>query len=82
MFSDISNVNIVKKERLITDEVIRNQGGTVASRYSRLNSRKQACEQINKMFGLNIDVEYRGSFDTIQDLGLTNAIPGESDILE
>ena len=31
----------------------------MASRYSRLNMRKKACEQINAMFGLNVDVEYR-----------------------
>lgn len=55
----ISNINITKKERLITDEVTRNQGGTVASRYSRLESRRQACKQINKMFGLNLSVDYR-----------------------
>lgn len=55
----ISNVNITKKERLITDEVQRNQGGTIASRYSRLEARRMACEQINKMFGLNISCEYR-----------------------
>lgn len=55
----ISNINVVKKERMITDEVTRNQGGTVASRYSRLESRRQACKQINEMFGLNIWVDYR-----------------------
>lgn len=55
----ISNINITKKERLITDEVTRNQGGTVASRYSRLESRKQACREINKMFGLDMSVDYR-----------------------
>lgn len=55
----ISNVNTVKKERMISDEVQRNLGGTIASRYSRLLMRQQACEQINKMFGLNISVDYR-----------------------
>ena len=55
----ISNTNFVKKERMITDEVVRNQGGTIASRYSRLESRRQACDKINKMFGLNISVDYR-----------------------
>lgn len=55
----ISNVNIEKKERLLSDEIIRNQGGVIANRYSRLESRRQACEQINKMFGLNINCEYR-----------------------
>ncbi len=58
----ISNINITKKERLITDEVTRNQGGTIASRYSRLNARKDACKMINNMFGLNVDVEYREDF--------------------
>ena len=58
----ISNINIQKKERLITDEVTRNQGGTVASRYSRLNSRREAAEKINKMFGLNVTVDYREDF--------------------
>lgn len=55
----ISNINVTKKERLITDEVTRNQGGTIASRYSRLESRRQACDKINEMFGLNISVDYR-----------------------
>lgn len=55
----ISNLSINKKERLISDEVERNQGGTIASRYSRLEARKQACDQINKLFGLNIDCVYR-----------------------
>ena len=55
----ISNVNIEKKERLLSDEILRNQGGVIANRYSRLESRRQACEQINKMFGLNVSCEYR-----------------------
>ena len=58
----ISNVNIQKKERLITDEVARTQGGTIASRYSRLESRRQAAEKINDMFGLDISVDFREDF--------------------
>ena len=64
----ISNINVTKKERLITDEVQRNQGGTLASRYSRLEMRKQACKQINEKFGLNIDVEYRDDLRTEAEL--------------
>nr|DAT83918.1 MAG TPA: upper collar protein [Caudoviricetes sp.] len=63
----ISNINVVKKERMITDEVTRNQGGTVASRYSRLESRRQACKQINEMFNLNIWVDYRADFQDIEE---------------
>lgn len=58
----ISNINIQKKERLISDEVTRNQGGTIASRYSRLETRRQAVEKINEMFGTNIEVNYREDF--------------------
>ena len=65
----ISSVNTVKKERMITDEVARTQGATIASRYSRLEMRKQACEQINAMFGLNISVEYRDDFLNMVDNG-------------
>lgn len=63
----ISNINVVKKERMITDEVTRNQGGTVASRYSRLESRREACKKINEMFGLNIWVDYREDFQDIDE---------------
>lgn len=63
----ISNINFHKKERMITDEVIRNQGGTVASRYSRLQSRQEAAEKVNKMFGTNISVEYRTDVNVVED---------------
>ena len=62
----ISNINITKKERLITDEVQRNQGGTIMSRESRLMARQKACEEINKMFGLDIWVEFK-SDTRVQD---------------
>lgn len=63
----ISNINIQKKERLITDEVTRNQGGTIASRYSRLESRRQAVEKINAMFGTKIEVNYREDFQQVDN---------------
>ena len=63
----ISNINVQKKERLVTDEVTRNQGGTIASRYSRLNARREACKQINEMFGLNVWCDYREDYQTIDD---------------
>lgn len=63
----ISNINIQKKERLITDEVTRNQGGTIASRYSRLEMRRVAANKINEMFGTNIEVNYREDFQQIDN---------------
>ena len=61
-YMGISNLNIQKRERLISDEVNRNMGGTIASRYSRLEMRRQACRQINNMFGLNIWCNYREDY--------------------
>lgn len=61
----ISNLNINKQERLITDEVSSSQGSTISSRYSRLECRKQAVEKINEMFGLDIEVDYRKDYQDI-----------------
>lgn len=69
----ISNLNINKQERLITDEVSSSQGSTISSRYSRLESRRQAVEKINEMFGLDIEVNYREDFQNI-DLDMQNGI--------
>lgn len=69
----ISNLNIDKQERLITDEVSRSQGSTISSRYSRLECRRQAVEKINEMFGLDIEVNYREDFQDA-DLDIPNGI--------
>lgn len=58
----ISNVNVQKKERMLQDEVQKNQGGVIASRYPRLEARRQACKQINEMFNLEISVDYRKDY--------------------
>lgn len=63
----ISNTSFQKKERLVQDEVIRSQGGTIASRYSRLESRRKACDQINKMFGLHVTCDYREDYRETDD---------------
>lgn len=55
----ISNLVVNKRERVISDEVQRGMGSTIASRYSALQMRQTACEQFNKMFGYNISVRYR-----------------------
>lgn len=63
----IPNIGNEKRERMVSDEVARNQGGTFASRYSRLNARQEACEKINRMFGLNVWCEYK---DMSTELGV------------
>lgn len=56
-FLGISNVSYNKKERLVSDEVVRNQGGTLIARTTALRSRQMSAEQINKMFGKIYDFE-------------------------
>lgn len=54
----IANVQYQKRERLIRDEVLSSQGGTIASRYSRFEPRKHAVKLINKKFKTDIKVKY------------------------
>lgn len=63
----ISNISYQKKERLVSDEVIRNMGGTIASRYTRLEIRREACDKIKKMFNVEVGVDYREDFRQTDD---------------
>lgn len=66
----ISHLQEYKKERLLTDEIETSQGGTIASRYSRYEPRKEAIDKINKKWGLEISVEYYdGEPSTIEEKG-------------
>lgn len=76
----ISNTNVTKKERMVTDEVVRNMGGVIASRYSRLDSRRKAVEEINKMFGLNIEVNYKEDYREADDEIMLDGATGEHDM--
>ena len=55
----IANLSMQKKERLISSEVDQQMGGTLAQRYSFVQARQEAADQINKMFGTNITVKFR-----------------------
>ena len=54
----VANLQEQKRERVIIDEMIASQGGTIASRFSRFEPRKNAVEKINKKFGVDIQVQY------------------------
>ena len=54
----VANIQEQKKERIIVDEMIASQGGTIASRYSRFEPRSKAIKEINKKWGLDIVVRY------------------------
>ncbi len=72
----ISNISYQKKERLVSDEVIRNMGGTIASRYSRLEVRRDAVEKIKDMFGITVEVDFREDFRQTDD---ENMVKSESE---
>ena len=60
------STNYIKSERLSKDEAFMSQGATVSSRYTRLTARQQACEEINRMFGLNLSCEFKQDYQTVQ----------------
>ena len=54
-----NNVSFEKRERAITDEVNANNQLIQSFAQLQLQARQEACEAINKMFGLNITVSRR-----------------------
>ena len=72
----ISNVNMQKRERMVSDEVVRQMGAVIASRYSRLESRRQACDKINELFDLDIWVDYREDY---REVSKEYMLEGDSD---
>jgi hypothetical protein len=61
----ISNINLSKKERLVSNEVDINMGGVIAQQYLRLEPRELACQQMSELLGVDITVEYRNEiFET------------------
>ena len=76
----INNSGAQKRERMLAIESSQAQGGTISSRYSRLQSRREAVEKINAMFGTNIEVNYREDFMTIYEGQGVNTTDGESEV--
>ena len=68
----------VKRERLLAAEIAGDKASSVAQQFVRLNPRKKACEEINKMFGLNVEVTYR-RLDDMALLDYELAVEGVSE---
>jgi hypothetical protein len=77
----ISNSGAQKRERMLAIESSQAQGGTISSRYSRLQSRREAVEKINAMFGTNIEVNYREDFMSIYEGQGVDTTEGESEVV-
>lgn len=76
----INNTGAQKRERMLAIESSQAQGGTISSRYSRLQSRREAVEKINAMFGTNIEVNYREDFISIYEGQGVDTTEGESEV--
>jgi hypothetical protein len=64
----VSNVQYQKKERINSEEINRSMGGAFASRRSRLKARQNAVDEINRLFNLDISVEFEDEVDKEQGL--------------
>ena len=79
----IANLGVEKKERQIVDEIQQMQGGTIASRFSRFTSRKDAIDEINKYLiepydEKKLEVEYYdGLPTTLKESEVTNESSNE-----
>ena len=58
----IDNLPVEKQERLLTGETEANDEALFLVREARLKMRKDACEKINKLWNLNVEVEYNDKF--------------------
>ena len=76
----VANLQEQKKERVIRDEMLVSQGGTIASRYARFEPRKRAIEKINKLFGTNIEVSYYDGEPTSKEKGENDVSIDDSDV--
>ena len=81
----IANIQEQKRERVIQDEMIASQGGTIASRYSRYQPRANAIERINEKFGENLSVKYydgepsmKGDLEDVSDVSIIRNDVSES----
>ena len=57
-----------KQERVLAGEVRAAQSESMSYRYSPLVMRRQAAEQINKMFGLNLEVNFRQPLSSLFEM--------------
>ena len=74
----IENSSSEKKERLVSDEVTSNLGAVEIARECRMNARRQACDQINRMFADRLAAPVSVEFNAPQtDISFKEIFPEE-----
>lgn len=65
----VENSNQDKRERMVASEVSGNVGTVEAARWTKLNARRDAFNEINRMFGNNVEVGYNSGLQTMVNQG-------------
>lgn len=78
-FLGVGSLEIVKRERYITNEIQAANESNIAQRANRLKARTEAAEHINDMFGLELSVSYSPIAEQIADDMLRRAKTMEFD---
>ena len=73
----INTPAVRKKERLVVDEANANNNEIEQNSMLRLRFRQQACETLNNMYGLNINVSLTSQDIEIKDMLLDNLLGGD-----
>lgn len=63
-FFGVNNVNVLKRERLVTGEAEQNDEQIEIYKNSMYKARKKAVKEINEKFGLEVDVVIGSEFET------------------
>lgn len=70
------SVSTIERERQNRLESVQNTSAAMTARYTKLLARRQACKQINRMFGLDIVCDYNHEIDFLVSAAAHN-ISGE-----
>lgn len=61
----VTSNNTYKRERLITYESLQSTANSTINKFNRLSVRERACQEINKMFGLDVQCEMRTGLSVV-----------------
>ena len=80
-FLGINNANTDKKERLITDEV--NSNNELINYYLNCfyKTRKDACDRINKKYGLNISIKLNKDIEELLDINENEIVNYDKEVV-
>lgn len=73
-FLGIENIGVNKRERLVKDEANSFAGIVESNRNVLLDSRLDACEKINSLFGLNVTCKFNSQIETIQNTNIEEGV--------